>query len=129
MKLHIYRVFFLSIKRFRHRLSLVNSVKLLITLFFKEPFRRLLLHKHLLSHDDLLFFQKRCHAYFPAGNFLGFIYRLRTKVNSVFQTLRQTYIFNPVEICDGALFSKIVNSLNPLSFFAKKITCRCSTRF
>ena len=44
--------------------------------FIKEPFGRLLLHKHsfcLLSHPDFLPFQKRCHIYFPAEYFLGLI--------------------------------------------------------
>ena len=44
--------------------------------FFKEPFGRLLLHKHsfcLLSHHDLLFFQKRCHPYFLVEYFLSLI--------------------------------------------------------
>ena len=94
--------------------------------FFKEPFGRLLLHKHLfclLSHHDLLFFQKRCHIYFPAEHFLGLIYRLGTRVSSIFQTLSQTQS----NICDGTFFSKIVNSLKALSIFAKKLPCRCST--
>ena len=48
--------------------------------FFKESFGRLLLHKHsfcLLSNHNLLFFQKRCHTYFPAEYFLSLIYRLK----------------------------------------------------
>ena len=66
----------------------------------KEPFGRLLPHKHsfcLLSHHDLLFFQKRCHIYFPAECFLGLIYRLGTRVSSEFETLSQASIFNPVK--------------------------------
>ena len=42
--------------------------------FFKEPFGRLLLHKHLfclLSHHDHLFFQKSWHTYFSVEYFLG----------------------------------------------------------
>ena len=49
--------------------------------FYKETFRQLLPHKHsfcLLSHHDL-------------------IYRLATRVNSIFQTLSQIPIFNQVE--------------------------------
>ena len=60
--------------------------------FFKEPFGRLFLHKHLfclLRHHDLLFFQKWFHTYFPAEYFLGLIYRLGTRVSSIFQTLTQ----------------------------------------
>ena len=30
-------------------------------------------------------------------------------------------------ICNGAFFAKIVNSLKPLSIFTKKLHCRCST--
>ena len=46
----------LSKKRFRPRCYLVNYASFLIKFFCKEPFRRLLLHKHsfrLLSHHDL----------------------------------------------------------------------------
>ena len=60
--------------------------------FFKEPFGRLLLHKHslcLLSQHDTSSFQKRCYTYFPAEYFLGLIYRLVTRVSSMFQTLSQ----------------------------------------
>ena len=46
--------------------------------FFKEPFGRLLLHKHLSS------FQKWCHTYFPAEYFLDLIWRLGTRVSSIF---------------------------------------------
>ena len=55
--------------------------------FFKEPFGRLLLHKHsfcLLSQHDLVPFQKRCPTYFPAGYFFGLTYRLGIRVSSVF---------------------------------------------
>ena len=90
--------------------------------FFKEPFRRLLLHKHslcLMSHHDLLFFQKRFHTYFPAEYFLGLIYRFGTRVSLIFQTLSKTPTTKS-NICDRALFSKIINSLQALSVFAKK---------
>ena len=97
--------------------------------FFKEPFGRLLLHSFgLLSHHDLLFFQKRCHRYFPAKYFLGLIYRLGTRVSSIFQTLSQTPTTQS-NICDGAFFPKLFNSLPALSTFAKKLPCRCSNRF
>ena len=81
----------------------------------KEPFGQLHLHKHsfcLLSHHNLLFFQKRCHIYFPAECFLGLIYRLGTRVSSIFQTLSQTPIFNPVK--------HLRQSLKPLSIFTQK---------
>ena len=68
--------------------------------FFKEPFGRLLLHKHslcLLSQDELVPFQNRYHTYFPAEYFLGLICRLGTRVSSIFQTLSQKPIFNLVE--------------------------------
>ena len=91
--------------------------------FFKEPFGRLLLHKHslcLLSQHDTSSFQKRCYTYFPAEYFLGLIYRLVTRVSSIFQTLSQKPIFNPVEHLRWRFFVKIVNSLKLLSIFAKK---------
>ena len=68
--------------------------------FSKEPIGRLLLHKHsfsLLSHHDLSLFQKRCHTCFPVEYFLGVISRLGTRVSSIFQTLSQKPIFNPVK--------------------------------
>ena len=101
-------------------------------IFFKEPFGRLLLHKHslcLLSQHDTSSFQKLCYTYFPAEYFLGLIYRLVTRVSSIFQTLSQKPIFNPVEHLRWRFFVKIVNSLKVLSIFAKKLHCRCSTRF
>ena len=58
--------------------------------FFKEPFGRLLLHKHsfrLFSKLDLVPFQKRCHIYFSAEYFLGLICRLGPRMSSIFQTL------------------------------------------
>ena len=57
-------------------------------IFFKEPFKRLLLHKYslcLLSHRDLLPFQNRCDTNFPAEYFLGLICRLGKKVSLIFQ--------------------------------------------
>ena len=99
---------------------------------FKQPFGRLLQHKHsfcLLSHHDLLFFQKRCHIYFPVECFLGLIYRLPTRVISIFQTLNQPTISNSVKHLRQSFFPKIVNSLTPLSVFTKNLPCRCSTRF
>ena len=90
--------------------------------FFKEPFGRLLLHKHsfcLLSQHDLVPFQKRCHTYFPAEYFLGLIYRLGTRVSSTFQTLSQ--MPQPSRTSATELFfSEIVNNLKALNIFAKK---------
>ena len=83
-------------------------------IFLKEPFGRLLLHKHsfcLLSQHDASSFQKRCYTYFPAEYLLGLIYRLVTRVSSIFQTLSQKPIFNPVEHLRWRFFVKIVNSL------------------
>ena len=60
--------------------------------FFKEAFGRLSLHEKsfcLLYYHDLLLFEKRGHIYFPAEYFLGLIYRLGTRVGSIFQTLSQ----------------------------------------
>ena len=83
-------------KRFQHRCSLMNFANFPIPLSSKKKkkktFRRLVLHKHsfrLLSHDDLLLFQKRCHIYFPAEYVLGLIWRLETSASSKFQTLTQ----------------------------------------
>ena len=90
---------------------------------FKEPFGRLLPHKHsfrLLSHHNLLFFQKWYHIYLPAEYFLGLMYKLGTRVSSIFQTLSQNPISNPVKHLWQNFFLKIVNSLKPLSIFTKK---------
>ena len=91
--------------------------------FFKEPFGRLLLHKHsfcLLSHHELLFFQKRCHTHFPAEYFLDLTDRLGTRVSSIFQTLSKTSATQS-NTCDRAFFfPKIVNNLKALSIFTKK---------
>ena len=68
--------------------------------FFKKPFERLLLHKNslcLMSYYDLSPFQKWCHKYFLAEYFFDLICRLGTKAISIFQTLSQKPIFNPVE--------------------------------
>ena len=72
--------------------------------FFKEPFGRLLLNKHISS------FQKWCHTYFPAEYFLGLIWRLGTRVGSTFWTLSLNSIFNPVKHLRCNFFAKIVNS-------------------
>ena len=101
----------------------VNFAKFLMKPFLKKPFGRLL-HKHwfcLLSQHNLVPFQKRCHAYFPAEYFLDLICRLQTRVSSILQNLSQKPIFNPVEYLWWSFFAKIVNSLKLLSIFAKKI--------
>ena len=92
-------------------------------IFFKEPFGRLLQHKHsfcLLSHHDLSHFQKRCHTYFLAEYFFGLIFTLGARVSSIFHAHSQKPIFNPVEHLRGSLFfAKIVSSLKPLIFYKK----------
>ena len=70
------------------------------SIFFKEPLGWLFQHKNsfcLVSHHELSPFQKRCHTYFLAEYFFGLIYRLETRVGSIFHALTQKSIFNPVE--------------------------------
>ena len=65
--------------------------------FFKEPFRRLLLHKHslcLLFYQDLSPFQKRCRTFFLAEYFFDLIGSLGTKVSPICKILSQKPIFN-----------------------------------
>ena len=100
--------------------------------FFKELFRRLLPHKHLLclfSYHDLLPFQKRCRTFFLAEYFFGFICRLGTKVSSICKTLNQKPIFNLAKHLGWSFSCEKLNSLTPLGIFAKKVHCRCSTMF
>ena len=121
-----------SKKRFQNRWFICELCKISHNIFLKEPFGRLLLHKHsfcLLSQHGTSSFQKLCYTYFPAEYFLDLIYRLVTRVSSIFQTLSQKSIFNPVEHLRWRFFVKIVNNLKLLSIFAKKLYCRCSTRF
>ena len=106
--------FTLSKKRFRHRCFHVNSAKFLITLFLRNLSDGCFFC--LLYHHDLSLFEKQCHTYFLCRYFLGLIYRLGTRVSSLFQALSQTPIFHPLKH-----FSKIVNSLKPLSIFAKNM--------
>ena len=90
-------------------------------IFFKEPFGRLLLHRHsfcLLSHQDLSSFQKRCHTYFLVECYFGLICRLGTRMSSIFHGPGQKPIFNPVEHLRWNFLAKIVNSLKLLSIFA-----------
>ena len=101
----------------------MNSGKFLIILFLKNPSDgcfRINTRSFYCPYHDLLFFQKRCHTYFSAEYFPGLIYRLGTKVSSIFQTVSQTPIFKPVKHLRLSFFSKIVNSFKPLSIFAKK---------
>ena len=117
--------------RFRNRWFICELCKI-SHIFLKEPFGRLLLHKYsfcLLFQHHTSSFQKRCYTYFPAEYFLSLIYRLVTRVSALFQTLSQKPIFNPVEHLRWRFYVKIVNSLKLLSVFAKKLPCRCSTRF
>ena len=121
--MEIYRVLTLSKKKFQQRCFFCEFCEISHEIFFKEPFGRLL-HKHsfcLLSQHNLVPFQKRCHAYFPAEYFLDLICRLQTRVSSILQNLSQKPIFNPVEYLWWSFFAKIVNSLKLLSIFAKKI--------
>ena len=90
--------------------------------FFKEPFGRLLLHKHslcLFFYHDLSSFKKRCRKFFLAEYFYGFICRLGTKVSSICKTLTQKPIFNLVKHLGWSFSCKKVNSSTPLGIFAK----------
>ena len=90
----------LSKQRFRHKRFFCELCKISHNTFLKEPFGRLFLHKHsfcLLSQHNAWPFQKRCYRYFPAEYFLVFISWLVKRVSSIFQTLIQKPIFNPVE--------------------------------
>ena len=100
--------------------------------FFKEPFGRLLLHKHslcLFSYHNLSPFQKRCRTFFLAEYFLGFICGLGTKVSSLCKTLSQKPIFNLFKHLGWSFFSEKVKSSTPSGVFAKKLHSRYSTMF
>ena len=73
--LHIYRVY--RKIRFWCMFSW-EFCKISLNTSFKEPVGRLLQHKYLSS------FQEWCHTYFPTEYFLGLIWRLGTRVNSIF---------------------------------------------
>ena len=110
-----------SKKRFRNRWFICELCKIYHNIFLKEPFERLLLHKQsfcLLSQHDNSSFQKRCYTYFPTEYLLGLIYRLVTRVSSIFQTLSQKPIFNPVEHLRWRFFVKIVSPLSQLEFMS-----------
>ena len=90
--------------------------------FLKEPFGRLLLHKHsvcLFSYHDLSPFQKRCRTFFLAEYFFGFIGRLGTKVSSICKTLSQKPFFNLVKYLRWSFSCEKVNSLARLGFLQK----------
>ena len=100
--------------------------------FFKEPFGRLLLHKHslcLFSYHALSPFQKLCCTFFLAEYFLGFICRLGIKVSSICKTLSQKPIFDLAKYLGWSFSCEKVNSSTPLGIFAKKLHCRCSAMF
>ena len=118
MKLYIYRVNNFIKKEIPAQIFSCEFCEISHDTIFKEPFGQLLPHKYsvcLLSHHDLLFFQKQCQIYFPAEHFLGLTYRLGTRISSIFQTFSKTPIFNPVKHLRWSFFSKIVNSLKQLS--------------
>ena len=86
MKLQINRVQ-LYYKGFRRIYIFFEYWEISHKSFFKEPFERLLLHKHsfcLICQHDLVLSQKRCHTYFLAESFLGLICRLATRLWSIF---------------------------------------------
>ena len=92
---------------------------------FKEPFGRLLLHKHLfrlLSHHDLSPFRKRYYTYFPAEYFLSLVCRLGVGVSSILQTLSQKpgAYFQPSRIFTMVVFCKNSWQLKALKYFCKK---------
>ena len=106
-KLQIYRVYqkdyqklYLK-KKFRPMFS-CEFCEISQNTFFKEPFGRLLLHKHLSS------FQK-CLTFFPAKYFLGLIWRLG-KWAQYFKPLAWSLFSTQSNICDAAFLAKIVNS-------------------
>ena len=76
---------------------------------YKEPFGRLLLPKDsfcLLSHHDLLPFQRRCQTYILTEYFLSLSCRLETRASSIFQTPSQKAepYFQPSETSAIELF-------------------------
>ena len=109
-------------KRFRQRCFPVNSAKFLIISFLKNPSDGCFSINIRSVYCPTMTFrnQKRCHTHFPAEYFFGLIYTLGTRVSSIFQALSQKPIFNPVEHLQWGFFAKIINSLKPLSIFAKK---------
>ena len=116
MKLQIYRVNNFIKKDIRAQIFSREFCQISRNTFSKDPFGWLLPHKHsffLLSHHDLLFFQKRSHTCFPTEYFVGSFCRLGTRVSSIFHTLSQTPIFNPVEHLN--LMVRLQNVLKAMS--------------
>ena len=121
----------LSKQRFRHKRFFCELCKISHNTFLKEPFGRLLLHKHsfcLLSQHDALPFQKRCYTYFPTEYFLGLICRLVKRVSSIFQILSQKPISPQLSICDGD-FCKNSWRLKVVKYFRKKVDVRPGSKY
>ena len=111
-----------SKKRFRRRCFLVNSAKFLITLPLKNPLDGCFCINTRSVNcptTTFSFYQKQCHTYFPPEYFLNLIYRLGTRVSSIFQTLSQTPTTQS-NICDGAFFFKNSQQLKGVKYFHKK---------
>ena len=83
-------------KRFRHRCFLVNSAKFPITSFLKNASDGCfsINTRYVYCPTSI---QKRCQTYYLAEYFFGLIFRLGTRVSSIFQALSQMSTFNPVE--------------------------------
>ena len=92
----------------------------------------LLILGRMLLYKYLSYFQKKCHTSFPAEYFLGLIWRLGSRVSSIFQTLSLKSIFNPVKHLLLSLFAKIVNSwycYNQKQLSGCVLQERCSCKF
>ena len=71
-------------KRFWHKCFLVNSVKFLITTFFKNSLEDCFcIHARSVYCPTSSPFQKRCHTYLMAAYFFVLICRLRRRVSSI----------------------------------------------
>ena len=120
MKVQLYRP--LSKKRLRCRCFSVNFAK-----FFKELFRRLLLHNHslccLMFYHNLLPFQKQCHTCLPAEYFIYLICRLDTRVSLIFETLGQKpeIYFQPSQTSAIEHFCENSYHLKAIKYFCKKV--------
>ena len=93
---------------------------------FKEPVERLLLHKHSFCfqpYHSLSLFQKRCHTCFLAEYFFRLNLQAGNKsqlnISNSFK-LAFSLFSTQSSIWDEAFLMKVVNSLKPLSIFAKK---------
>ena len=117
---------------FHYRCFLVNSAKFPITPFLKNPSDGcscIYTRSVYFSTTTFSPFQKRCRTFFLAEYFFGFICRLGPKVSSICRTQSQKPISNIVKHLGWSFSSEKVNSSTPLSIFAKKLHCRCSTMF